>query len=1034
MRALVSYFVKKPLIVNVIMFGLIFAAISLWNRIGKEEMPNFTMNWLRVSIAYPGASAEDIEKFIINPIEEKLKGVFGFDEMSSTASFGSANFSMTFIPGVEVQEKIQEVKDAIESVEIPRDARDPVYRQYRSNERAIINISLYLKGIEILSTKDRQKLQEYALSFKNRLLSLPEVSGVETSGYLRPELQIQVDPEKLNQYEIPFHLLVDQIQSQNIRTPVGSLRDRRESEITLLSELDDVESMKSVLLSSGFEGQQFRLHQVADILNGFERTTTVQKIQGHESITFNVLKSVNTDILSAQKAIVSFIENLKKNDPDSPVGYVLVDDESYDIRNRLNLIGTNGFVGFVLILCILFFFLDLKSGLWVAMGIPFSMAFTLIGCLIIGETVNNMTLAGIIIVLGIVVDDAIIVAENIVRGRDPVKGTTDVLLPIIASVLTTIVAFIPLLFFSGRFGLLITVIPTIIAFMLIASLIESFFLLPAHMAHPYPLERFFKKIFPNPKFPLWREQLVASIENRYSYLLTKLIKFRFLMLLIFISILALASWVWRENMSYVMFPREEGHVFNVRVIAPSDTSRYEMAKLIRPIEDVFINDQRGLVSSVFSRIAQSRRGGEVRENEAQIRVEILPPSERKESLNQLTRDWEAKAALIPGFEEIRFLRQRFGSDSGSPIVLQVQENNDERREQVLELLFEKMSQLEMLTNVEIEKPVTRPEYRLNLKDQTTAMLNVPFSQMASTMRGFVQGHILYTISNGDEEIDIRIMSEDSQKRTIDDILNLRVANQSQYLVPLRQLVDVVPGERPSTIQRINYKRATNIYADLKPGTILTPLEIAAEIEAEIFPEILRGRPSTDLNWLGEVRDSRESQSDFSFALFLVLALIYVLLIFLFNSMTTPFLIGAIIPFGAAGVILAFTAHGMTQYGFFAVIGVLGMTGVIINDSIVMVDKLERTVNRSLQGLELIQDIATIASTRFRAVLVTTLTTVAGVLPTAYGLGGYDSMLAEMMLAMAWGLFFGMLITLVLVPVLYSFFFQIRGFFQSEVSS
>jgi len=234
MRAIVAYFAGRPLVANVVMFGLIFASIAFWGKIGKEEMPDFTMNWMRVSIRYPGASAADVELFIVKPVEEKLKGLSGIDEISSSASFSSASFRITFDAGSVLSEKVQEVKEAVDSVELPRESEEPVYSQFKSSEKAIIDIAIYHKHADILNTQQRAELQAYALAFKNRVISLPEVSGVETRGYLRPEIQILVDPKKLIEFEIPMNQVSSQVTSQNVRTPVGSLRDRYESEITLL--------------------------------------------------------------------------------------------------------------------------------------------------------------------------------------------------------------------------------------------------------------------------------------------------------------------------------------------------------------------------------------------------------------------------------------------------------------------------------------------------------------------------------------------------------------------------------------------------------------------------------------------------------------------------------------------------------------------------------------------------------------------------------------------------------------------------------
>lgn len=1033
MRSIIEYFALRPAVANVLMFGLIFSSIVTWNQIGKEEMPEFEMNWVRINIRYPGASAQDVELFITKPVEEKLKGVSGLEEVSSTSAYGSSSFRVVFLPTItNLSEKIQEVKDAVDSVELPRETEEPLYDQFRSDEKAIIDVGMYLQGKEILTVPDRIKLQEYALAFKNRVLSLPEISGIESSGYLRPELQIKVDPNQLKRYEISMDQVRDQIVQQNIRQPVGSMTDKGESEVTIISELDDIEPLEKVIVVSGFQGQRIRLDSIARIEHGFERTNSVVKVQGHEGVIFNIQKSSNVDILTAKEALVKFIRDFEKSNPELPVKFILMDDESYDVANRISLIATNGLLGFTLIVLVLFLFLDLKSGVWVAMGIPFSLAFTLIVALMQGYTVNNMTLAAVIIVLGIVVDDAIIIAENITRRlsekkADPVTGATlEMVSPVMGSVLTTCAAFVPLYFFTGRFGLFVKVIPLIIFSMLAASLIESFFILPTHMARPLPGESFFKRKGFFARFGEGRDRIISALERGYAKLLKVTLRWRFVVLILFAALLGGAGYLFQNHMNYVMFPREESRNFSVRVIGEPNDTRYDMARKVGELERIFLNDPSGVVTSVRSTVGQSRRGGEVRENEASIRVEILPPSERKISLNQLMSGLEKKTSDLKGFEEIRYLKSRFGSDSGSPIVIEIQENNDKRRTLVAERLKAELEKLPSLTHVEIERPVVRKEFRLDIHRDEVSRLGINFEQLSSTLRAYIEGDILYTLNSGEEEVDVRFTSLDEHKDDIDQLVSLAVANRNNYLIPIRGLVDVKEGVKPANIQRTDYKRTVTVYADLRPNTNQTPLMIAEQLERDVFPKVVEGMPTTNLRFRGEIEDTRESQGDFLLSIIMVLLIIYVILVFIFNSIWTPFLIGAIVPFGAVAVILAFWAHGILHYGFFAVIGVLGMIGVIINDSIVLVDKLESYMDEALkEGAAYLEAIAEISSTRLRAVIVTTMTTVAGLFPTAYGVGGYDSMLAEMMLSMGWGLLLGMFITLLLVPCLYSLFFQVK---------
>jgi multidrug efflux pump subunit AcrB len=553
-------------------------------------------------------------------------------------------------------------------------------------------------------------------------------------------------------------------------------------------------------------------------------------------------------------------------------------------------------------------------------------------------------------------------------------------------------------------------------------MLESFFLLPSHMIHVTKLEKYFEKKGWGKKLERFREHFIHVVEDRYADVLHSFLNKRGLILLFFSLLLGGSFYIYKNKMRYVMFPREETRDFSIRVVGNPAMKRIETAQKVRPIEDIFLNDQRGIVTAVYTRIGMNRRGGAVKENEASVRVEIVPATERKESINQLLKDWEERAKKIEGFDEIRFMKSRFGSDSGSSLAIQIQENNDERRSKVVEELVATLEKDGRIIDIEIERPVQKNEYRLSINKAEASRLNVSYSQLASTLRSYIEGNILYTLNKGEEEIDVRLTSHSNNKDNLEKILDLTVGNNDGYLVPIRKLVNVHVGNKDANIQRVNFRRTTIVYGSIKRDLKVTPLEMAEDIEKTIFPQLQQRKATTSLSFVGEVKDSRESQSDFGISVLMVLGLIYILLIFLYDSLWTPLLIGAIIPFGIVGSVLAFYFHGMQQYGFFSVVGTLGMIGVVINDSIVLIDKLnEKIVNKE----NLFYQIAKVSSTRLRAIFITTFTTVAGLLPTAYGVGGYDSMLAEMMLAMCWGLLFGMFITLVLVPCIYSLYAQVK---------
>jgi multidrug efflux pump subunit AcrB len=1033
MNSLIAYFGNRPLVGNTIMVASMIFALVLWSKIGKEQMPDFSVNAVNISIRYPGASAEDVELFITKPIEQVLKGISDLEEVTSNSSYAMGSIFVSFTPTItasELPDKIQEVKDVISTIILPSQALPPIYKLWNSKEMAIIDIAFIRPGSKILTINERIELQKYALAFRDQLISLPEVSGVDVQGYLRPEYQIKVDTKKLKALDLPMSQVRSQILQQNVRTPIGSMEDKSESKITLLSELASIEEFQNVIITSGFDGQKMYLKEIADIQNGFEKTTSVFKVNQHESVVYRVKKSGSTDILKAVGKIKDFTKKYIQDNPDAPIEIVYMDDESIGVNSRLSLVLGNGFVGFILIILILFVFLDFKSGFWVAMGIPFSMSITLALCYMMGITVNNITLAAVIIVLGIVVDDAIIIAEHILtkisqgmsKKEALVKGTVEMFKPVLASTLTTCLAFVPLAMFSGRFGQFVSSIPIIVALMLFASLFECTVILPSHISN--------KKDSTSSRslsFGQRRNRILATLKNKYKNILYKALHFRFLILTFFVLILVGSGVIFHKKLKYVMFPREETMDISVLVVGDKSLTKFEMANYLDKVEEVFLKTHKALVTAVYSRIGVSRRGGEVKENEANLKVEFLLPDERSVDLEDAIKGWDQSFPFFEKIKSVKIIKTRFGSESGSPIVIEIQENDDVIRKKITNDIYEYLSKDTSLESVEVEVPVTRPEFKLHLKPEEASRLGFNFTELAQTLRSYIEGDILYTLIQSDEEKDVRLTGADNNKTNIESILDLQVSNKDSYLVPLRNLVNLTPGSTPSNIQRSSFKRTTKIFADLKPDSKMTPLLIAEKLEKEVFPKIKSGSPSTKITFLGEIKESRESQNEFGFSVILVLLSIYILLVFLFDSIFTPLLIAMIIPFGVIGTILAFYFHGMSQFGFFGVIGVIGMIGIVINDSIVLLTTLQNDIiqNKEINKDNFLLKISESSSTRLRAVVVTTITTVVGLLPTAYGIGGYDPMIAEMMLAMSWGLLFATIITLILVPTLFSIYVQLK---------
>ena len=1022
----VEFFVDRHLLTNLLFIAVLIGGLQAWQSIKKEERPDMTYDVVRITANYPGATPEEVEFFVTRELEEDLRGVDGILRLYSSVSRGTTTVSAELEKGLPNREEvITEIRNAALTTVLPPEVRDkPLVRVFKSSKKAIIDIALIHKKVHLLDIPQRLELQKYAAALELQLVNLPHINSIRRSGYLQQELQVNADPAKLAHYRIPMSSVIDEIRKNHIRTPAGNLEIKDEPSVTINAQLDTVEKLNELYVQAGHLSKAISLKDVAEVRTEFRREKQIIKVNGHESIMFNVVKNSSFGIIESLEAVQKVVNEFKANNLlDANVKLVILDDESYDVRNRLSIIATNGGIGFILILLTLFLFLNKKSGFWVAMGIPFTICATLICSAMLGYTINNVTLAAVIIVMGIVVDDAIVVAENIGRAHSrglsshaaAVEGTSMVFMPVLASIATTMVAFVPLFFFSGRFGSFVSYIPPIVFLMLLASLIEALVILPGHMH--FEVKKLFKRDTGKKDVTETRPHWFDQYEHRYGDMLTHLLRYRYAVLIGFALLLLGSLLLASQTMKFVLFPHTETREIVLTGSTGKKSDRYDTARITKQLENIIEPWIGKEVVGFRTEIARSRHGGIARENRFRMIIEIVPKEERDKSADDLVALWKPEASKIKGIKKLRIQKSRWGHASGVAIEVLVLENNDKLRDKAAQKIFKVLQTHPALINAEIDAPIKLPEYKVSILRDKAKQHAISPVDIGITFRASLEGEILYELPSGNEHIDLRVSVIDDAKRDIANVLKIPVEHRGEYLAPLSEYVTINKVESPISIERRDTRRVTRVMAGLKPGTDTTPLEVADQLEQGVFREILRSQASTSLDFDGEIADTRESKGDLRNAIILVIFLIFVILAMLYNSLTRPLLIMLAIPFGVVGVILAFWSHGQLLFGFFAAIGTLGMAGVVINDSIIMLSKLDQDYDAKAPE-SIAEKIARIAQTRLKAVSLTTLTTVAGVMPTAYGLAGYDAMLSEMMLAMAWGLLFGSLITLLLVPCLY----------------
>lgn len=1050
MARIIEFFLRHHFITN---FGLIFvlaAGLFSWFDMRKEEYPDFAWDTVSITTAYPGAAPEQIEQAITLPLEQELASLEYVRRMESTSRRGSSRVNLELRRDVASAElAVAEIQNRVLAVDLPADLEDPPrVRHRKTSQKAIVDVALYFEGKKFLNVEERRELQHQARLLKNRLLRREEISLLELSSYFREEIHVIPRLEDLYAYQLDLNNLRQTLRSAHTNQPLGNMETPHREQVRLDGRLEDVESFARVPLQSSFSGNVVMLKDVADVRYGFEDSYSMVMTNGYESTVMDVVKSSSAGILEALEVVYAEVEDFEKSrDPGLNLKVVLLDDESYNVRNRLSIIGGNTISGFILILLALSLLLSPLTALWVSVGIPFSFLFTLIIANLAGFTINNMTLAGIIIAMGMLVDDAIVVSEHITRLRSrglsvfeaARRGTKEVLAPITASILTTIAAFLPLLAFEGRLAMFTTTIPPIVALVLLGSLLESTLILPRHLTLPSPRPLYF--VLTLGTLPLWealarrwrrrsensravsgslRENWFAAIEKRYARLLEILLPWRWLVFGVGTLFVAGSIVLFVFVMNFSLFPREQIDNFFVIGEAPVESKLQNTAKLAEPIVNAVLPHVGKEVIGVRSGVGFRRYRPSDEENVVSVRVEFYDARVDTETATAFIDKIRAGFKDVKGFQKLRVSDVSFGSDSGSALEILVQEDDDHRRNEAAEFLAEKLRQHPDIGYVEVDRPVSQFEYLLKPQRVLMSRLNVDPDQAESTIRAALAGTPLYNYYRDSEEKRVRLRLSSHARENMDYLTRVPVKNRQDYQIPLGNIVKPERRESFAEIRRVNQRRVLPVLADIKRGSDRTALDLADELEREVFPEVMNQFNSTTFIWDGEVMETRETSSFFGVAVTGVLFLIFFILAVQFNSLSRPLIVMTAIVPAWASVIYVFLAHGMTVFGFFTVVGALGLSGIVVNSSILLIVQIDRGFREagenaptSIEGIRAL--VARMASTRLRAVFLTTVTTVLALIPTAYGFLGYDAMLAEMMLTLAWGLIMSMATTLVIVP-------------------
>ncbi|UCG93408.1 MAG: efflux RND transporter permease subunit [candidate division WOR-3 bacterium] len=1019
MSSFFKFFAERHTLANLIIIMMIALGLNTFMNIRRDLFPKVDYGVMMIKTLYPGASPEDVELNVTNKIEDEVRNVAGIDWTTSTSM---ENVSVIFVyidTDAEDQDKVKtDIREAVGRVtDLPAEVTE-------SPEVFEISTTSDIPVIEIGVSGDipYRELREYIREFEKKLRDIDGVSRLEKFGYQAREIKVEVSSQAVKNFQIPLREIIMAIQARNIRTTAGNFESyTSEKNLVTLAQFEDPYEVGNVVIRSTFEGPLIKVKDLAIVKDDFEDARVMSRMNGQPAISFAVYKNESADIIRTCDAVKKLAARVQENLPEG-VEILYSTDISKQVRNRFNVVISNLLIGLVLVLALLTAFLNIRTSFWVALGIPVSFLGVIFMLPFFGQSISSPVLVAMILVLGLIVDDAIIISENIYhhseRGEAPLKaaveGTREVFAPVLTTVLTTFLAFAPMFFMTGVFGKFIFVIPLTISLALFISLGEALVSLPAHLLHG--LRHHPAKSTTHSWFNFLRD--------RYRRLVPRILRLRYLFVLLFVIMLFGSLWFGATNMKFILFPSNMASEFYVLAELPIGSSLEATSDNVKRIEELIIALPEDELESFVTRIGQNPWLEAESENYAALAVSLTPFTERERTADEIVEALRQQTDQFLGFENISYMIVTGGPPVGRPISIQIVGSHDDYRKQVADSLVAFLGTISGVKDVQRDDKPGKEQVEIKINYDKLSRLGLTVADIAQNVRIAYDGEVVTSARYGDEDVDFRVLFEEKIRRQLNYIKELPIPNRLGRLIPLKSVATLKTGPGPSDYRHYKGDRTITVEADVDQS-IITALEATNKV-FEHF-DLDRQWPGTRFVLAGEVMETEESMANLMKTFIIAVVAIYFLLVLLFNSFTQPFSVLVAIPFGIIGVIIAFVLHGEPM-SFVGMLGVVGLAGVVVNDSLVLVNHINQ-LRRERPGDQIIHIAAEATSNRLRPVVLTTLTTVAGLLPLAYGLGGTDPFMAPTALALGYGLLFATPLTLVLIPCLYMVQYDVRMIFR-----
>lgn len=1001
---MVDHGVAPNLLMVVFILGGLLASLA----IKKEVFPEFETEVVQVTISYPGATPEDVEQSLLLPVEAALANVEGIDELTATASEGSASVSATLIDGVEVMRAYQDIQQAVNAITTLPNAADPPRFTLAGRSRSVVSLQVY-------GSVGLAALHDAAEDVRAELQAASGISRAELSGNRDREIQVHLDDEAIERYGLDHQQLANRIAEEALDLASGQLTTAEgEWLIRYQGRRNSAAEFAELPILTTAQGAPVVLGDIASVSEGFAETDREEFYNGQPGLSVDIYQIGNQTPTSISNAVYAELERVRSNLPEG-VSLDVSRDSSEQYEDRLSLLLKNAWMGLALVMILMALFLEARLAFWVTLGIPTAFLGAMLFLPWIGVSLNMMSMFAFIIALGIVVDDAIMVGENIYSYREEgyslrdaaVKGAQEIATPLTFAILSNIVAFLPLLFLPGFLGLIFATVPVVVITVFLISWVEALFILPAHLAHSRKPRQ----------TPAWQRPLEAVRQrmqgglHHFTYrqfepFLQHALNQRLLTVALAVALLCIAlAWAMSGRLGFSLMPRAESDQVQASITLPIGShisvSRGLSQQLLDAAEE--LSEREDTLSFSSSR---SRLDGEslsVRLDIARESLEAWPPS-------RIAREWRELTGDLLGAQSVRFESDFGGPGSGAALSLRLSHPNT----QVLEAAATRLAELlgeYGLTDIDSGLGDGKPQLEMRLSAEGRA-LGLTGSDLAQALRGPLQGATAVEQFIGRREISVEVRLPEQDRDSLNELYRMPVRTPDGLSVPLSRVADITLSQASSSLQRIDGRRIITVTADSEGDQVIN--QVLATLQEDVFPTLSNTWPGLEVSMGGRQQDTADNLATLRTAMWLMLAALYALLAIPFRSYLQPLLVLAAIPFGIVGAV---AGHMIMGFGLsiISLLGMLALSGVVINDALVLIDYANR---KRREGMAPREAIVAAATRRLRPIMMTTLTTFLGLAPMILETSRQARFMIPMAISLGFGMIFATVILLVLVPCLY----------------